>query len=226
MKQSQGPTTPGPRARPRRAPGRLTPPHRARRPFHRRGLSLVEMLVSLAITAVLLTATMVAIDASFRAYAAATETASRQTSMRLVVNRLMTLVRTSTAHGPLQASGDATWPVTFSESDSDTLESHYLELIDARGNFVRIEYHEDDEQVRVITEPYGGGSPSDEPLIGGVTECTFHLHRRIDDHGVYVLERASISMKVDRDQENTLAVESGQHVPIHVVASTMPRKLE
>ena len=40
------------------------------------GLSLVELLVSLAITAMLLTATMVAIDASFQAYAAAAESAT------------------------------------------------------------------------------------------------------------------------------------------------------
>lgn len=67
------------------------------------GLSIVELLISLAITAMLLTATMVAIDASFYAYASAAESASTQTTTRLAVHRLNALIRTSSAHGPLEA---------------------------------------------------------------------------------------------------------------------------
>ena len=77
-----------------------------RRPsFSRRaGLSLMEMLVSLSIVAVLLTATVTALDASFYAYAAAAESASTHTSARLISHRLLTLIRTSTAHGPLEGA--------------------------------------------------------------------------------------------------------------------------
>lgn len=184
------------------------------------------MIVSLAITAMLLAATMVAIDASFRAYAAAAETSSRQTSTRLVVHRLIGLVRTSTAHGPLEVSSDAQWPVTQATPGGNTLKSDYIELIDANGNFVRIEYRADEKELWVVTEPYNSTSVTKQPLLGGVTQCQFHVHRRLDSHGVWVLERGSITMKVERDQDQTLAVESGQDTPIHVIASTMPRKLK
>ncbi len=190
------------------------------------GLSLVELLVSLAITAMLLTATMVAIDASFRAYASAAETASKQTSTRLVTHRLLTLLRTSTAHGPLEPSSDPDWPVVIPGKDTNMLESKYIELIDSRGNYVRVEYRADDKELWVITQPYGSTTAEAQPLLGGVSECTFHLRRRMDEHGVLVLERGSIDLKVERDQDNTLAIESGNDTPIRVIASTMPRRLE
>ncbi|MFW6039317.1 MAG: PulJ/GspJ family protein [bacterium] len=193
----------------------------------RRGLSLIELLVSLAITAMLLTATMVAIDASFRAYAAAAESASKQTSTRLVTHRLLTLVRTSTAHGPLEPSGSSTWPVTMPNvNDATLLESKYIELIDSKGNYVRIEYREDDEELWVITEPYGTSTAHEHPLMGGVTECVFHVRRREDNSGVWVLERGSIDLEVQRDEDNTLAIETSSETTIRVVASTKPRKLK
>ena len=73
-----------------------------------RGLSLVEMLISLAITGLLLAATMVALDVSFRAYADAAEQASSQAASRMIVNRLITMIRTSTAHGPKRGQRHAT----------------------------------------------------------------------------------------------------------------------
>lgn len=83
---------------------RITRRWRGRGPTDQaRGLSIVELLISLAIVAMLLTATMVAIDASFYAYASAAESASTQTTTRLAVHRLNALIRTSTAHGPLLA---------------------------------------------------------------------------------------------------------------------------
>jgi len=68
-----------------------------RRPRRRRGFNLIEMLIALAITAALLSATMVALDASFMAYQTTTEVASTHTISRLVMLRLMTLIRTG--HG-------------------------------------------------------------------------------------------------------------------------------
>ena len=50
-----------------------------------RGLSIAEMLVSLSITSLLLTATMVAIDASFKAYANAAESAAACNSVRTTI---------------------------------------------------------------------------------------------------------------------------------------------
>jgi len=183
------------------------------------GLSLVEMLISLAITAMLLTATMVAIDASFQAYASAAESASTQTSTRLVVHRLLTLMRTSTAHGPLLPDADATL-------SGNTLTSNYIELIDPEGNQIRLDYDAGDEMLYITVTPFGGTVATREPLIGGVSACEFKMIRRLDDDGVWVLERGSIDFTVQADEDSSLAIEAEGTEPIRVIASTMPRKLE
>lgn len=182
-----------------------------------KGLSLVEMLVSLAITALLLTATMVAIDASFKAYAVAAETASTQTATRMVVNRLLTLIRTSTAHGPVLGA-----------DPGETIASSYLELIDPEGNFIRVEYRDAVDEIWVIITPFPHDTsvPVAQPLLSGVTACTFYTHPRLDDDGTPVLARASIEMEVEAANDNTLAIENSETPTIKVVASTTPRRLD
>lgn len=187
------------------------------------GLSLVEMLISLAITALLLTATMVAIDASFRAYAAAAESASTQTSTRLVVHRLLSLMRTSTAHGPLLPDYAADPPVDL---DGYTLTSNYVELLDPDGNLIRLEYEAAENMLYVTVTPFGAATTTREPLLGGVTVCEFKLIRRLDDDGVWVLERGTIDFTVVPDADASLSIESDSGEPMRVIASTMPRKLE
>jgi prepilin-type N-terminal cleavage/methylation domain-containing protein len=194
-----------------------------------RGLSLVELLIALAISAMLLTATMVAIDASFQAYAAAAETASTQTATRMVVNRLLTLIRTSTAHAPLLDDPTDTPPVVLL-ADGQTIESYYLTLLNAQGDLIRIEYRDSTHlttpnELWMIMDPAGGGTQVQQPIMGGVTDCKFYTHRRTDNAGVLVLERGSIDMTVVADEDNSLAIEGAELPPIRVIASTMPRKL-
>ena len=149
------------------------------------------MLLALAITSVLLTATMVAIDASFRAYAAAAQTASTQTTSRMVSHRLLTLVRTSTAHGPLQPDANPTWPVVVSGIDPDTLESGYIELVPPNGQFHRVEYRQADQELWVLVDDNGNftfdAGETAQPLIGGVTAAVLALQGQSgrNDHGRY-----------------------------------------
>ncbi|MFI4860889.1 MAG: type II secretion system protein J [Phycisphaerales bacterium JB063] len=202
------------------------PTPRATRRRRRRsvGLSLVELLISLTITAMLLTAVMVALDASFQAYAAAAESASTQTTTRLIVHRTLTLVRTSTAHGPLAPDSGTTPPVTL--DGIKTIRSHYLDLIDPKGDLIRLEYRADEEMLYVSVTPFGGSVTTTEPLLGGVTQCEFVLTRRLDDDGVWVMERGSMDFTVMPDQDTSLAIEGDNTPPVRVVASTMPRKLD
>ena len=62
------------------------------------GFTLVELLMALAISAVLLTALTVALNASFHAYATAARSASTHASARLVMYRLLGAIRTSSLH--------------------------------------------------------------------------------------------------------------------------------
>ncbi len=194
-----------------------------------RGFSLVELIIALTITAMLLTATMVAIDASFQAYAAAAESASTQTTTRLVTHRLLSLVRTSTAHGPLLPEAEytdgegVTWPeVTLS---GDTISSYYLELIDSKGDLIRIEHRAASEELWVTRTPFNGTAEPAQPLMGGVKSATFFAKRRYDADGILVLERASIDLTVEADDDNSLELETASNSEIRVVASTMPRRL-
>lgn len=198
------------------------PPSRTCNTRKAAGLSLVEMLIALAITAMLLTATMVAINASFIAYAAAAESASTQTSTRLVVHRTLTLVRTSTAHGPLLPDSSVDPPVTLS---GFTLTSNYIDLVNPKGDIIRLTYEEDEQMIYVTVTPYGTSVATTEPLLGGVTECTFLLNRRLDDDGVWVLNRGTVDFTVQPDNDTSLELEGGTTPPVRVIASTMPRKL-
>ncbi len=194
------------------------------------GLSLVELLVSLAITAMLLTATMVAIDASFQAYAVAAESASTQTATRMVVNRLLTLIRTSSAHGPLLEDPTDTPPVILL-ADNETIESYFITLLNPQGDLIRIEYRDathltTPNELWLIIDPVGGGAQQSQPIMGGVTDAKFYTHRRFDSDGVLVLERGSVDMTIEADEEASLALEGANLPPIRVIASTMPRKLD
>ncbi|WP_432799138.1 PulJ/GspJ family protein [Poriferisphaera sp. WC338] len=194
-----------------------------------RGLSLVEMLISLAITAMLLTATMVATDASFKAYASAAESASTQTSTRMVINRLLTMVRTSTAHGPLTLASAQSIDAGAT-LNGNIITCNHIEMIDSKGRLVRIEYVEDEEQLYVRVDDNKdfsfGSTETYQPLLGGVTKAKFHVRYRFDNEGVIVLERGSVELTVVPDEDNTLAIETAEQTQIQVVASTMPRRLD
>ncbi|MEM1097500.1 MAG: hypothetical protein AAGH92_01805 [Planctomycetota bacterium] len=187
------------------------------------------MLVSLSITSLLLTATMVAIDASFKAYANAAESASTQVSTRMVIHRVLTLVRTGTLQGPLTAEDHA---VYGSGLDSPTFSgnivtSSYMHLFDRDLNRLTLIYDEDDEILYLETEPPGGTAVR-YPLLGGVTDCEFVLRRRRDASTNYqwLLERGSMDMTVVPDGNATTDLEDGQTAAVRVVASTAPRRLQ
>lgn len=179
--------------------------------------------MALSISALLLTATMVATNASFRAYADACEQASSQAATRMITNRLLTLVRTSVAHGPLVPDSSANPPVTLS---GDTISSNYLELVDPTGNEVKMEYRSATKELWLTMTPAAGGAAVSQPLLGGVTAANFSLIRRLDDDGVWVLERGTMDLTIRPGADATLALENGHPSDIRVIGSTMPRKLQ
>ncbi len=195
----------------------------SRKRHHRyRGLSLPELMVSLAISAALLVATMVAVDTSFRAYSQAAKQASTQAASRMVINRLLTLVRTGTAHGPLLPDGLATPPVTL---NGNMITSNFIELVGPNNDLLRIEYRSAVQQLWLITTPAGGGAAASQPLLGGVTDAQFFATRRLNDDGLWVLERGTVDLTVEPDDNAALSADHGMKEPIRIVASTKPRKI-
>ena len=155
-----------------RNPELATSPRRRRRA----GLSLIEMILAMAISAMLLTATMVAIDASFKAYADAAEQASSQAATRMITNRLITLIRTSSAHGPLLPSSDPDWPVWVSSDDLVT--SAFIELVEPGGDIMRVEWRDASDELWLIKNP----GEADEEYQQGQRWVPKRHHRRENDH--------------------------------------------
>ncbi len=85
---------------------------RLRRPS---GFSLIEMLVALAISGLMLTAAMVALDSSFKGYKITTDSASTHVVSRLVMTRLSSMIRTGTS-SPRSPRTSLTWAPTRSET--------------------------------------------------------------------------------------------------------------
>lgn len=186
------------------------------------GLSLVELLIALAITAVLLTATMVATDACFRAYAGAAEQFSTQAVTRMTTNRLLSMLRTSTAHGPLQPDPSCNPPATLS---GNTITSPYLEMIDPFNRLVRIEYRPDRRELWMTRSNLDGSNAQSQPLLFGVTDARFYCLRRKNSAGLWILERATMDLTIQPDLDSTLPLEAGKSAPIRIIGSTKPRKL-
>ncbi len=208
-------------ALPPQRPGLPTPPRPKPRRLGR-GLSLVETLIAMTITAMLLTATMVAIDASFKAYASAAEQASAHSGLRMVSHRLLTLVRTSTAHGPLEPAAGPP-EVTLS---NNILTSPYLEVLDANDNIVRIEWRSVEQELWITSTPAAGGTAVSQPLLSGVTDAKFFCVRQLNDDNLWQLQRGTMDVTVRPGADATLQIESGSSPPVRLIASTKPRKLE
>jgi prepilin-type N-terminal cleavage/methylation domain-containing protein len=66
----------------------------------RRGVGLPELLIALAISAALLTATAVAVDASFKAYGVNQSQAALAQRVRVAMHRIVSTIRTTAEHLP------------------------------------------------------------------------------------------------------------------------------
>jgi hypothetical protein len=67
----------------------------------RRGLGVVELLIALAISATVLAAVALAVDATFRAYSINQEQSDLMQRARLAMYRIVTTIRVTSAHQPL-----------------------------------------------------------------------------------------------------------------------------
>ena len=182
----------------------------------RRGLNLVEMLVALAISSALLTATLVALQASFIAYQATTEQASTHTVSRLVLDRMLTLIRTGDEFGP--------YPVNPLDN---VLKSNFIEFMTQDDQLVTIQWDPVDENLVLVVDN-GSGPSTSHVLLEGVEQRTgtdglpvspFTLEYE-NGRNLY---RITIDLTVVADDQVDLDIEGDMPTEIRLVASAMPR---
>lgn len=195
----------------------------------RPGFSVVEMLIAIAITASLLTATLAAFDASWRSYRYTTEAASTHVVSRIVVTRLLTLIRTGSEFGP--------FPDDVLDAAQNPLTSNSLEFVAeadrlaGNGRVTRIER-------RAAPDPDGpfelwyvlvdaGQDPPEvleqRPLLRNVSEAMFILEYEPGPR----LVRATVDLTITPNDDRAVAVRIGEATPtIRLVASAVPRQVQ
>ncbi len=180
----------------------------------RRGFSLIEMLVALSICSALLTATLVSLHASFRAYQSTTEQASTHIVGRVVMHRVMALVRNGVGFGPLpedpRDNSIATDEMTF----LDDLDREITLRLDRANSILFMQVGTSAEQV--LLEGVRGPIDTDGTQLGA-----FQLEY---ENGVKLL-RASFDLTVAADDNAQLAIEGDDVVPIRLIGSTAPRRI-
>jgi prepilin-type N-terminal cleavage/methylation domain-containing protein len=195
----------------------------------RRGFSLVEMLIALAIAAMLMTATLGALDASWRSYKVTTESASTHVVSRIVASRILSLIRTGTEFGP--------YPADFLDPAQNPIpDAGYIEFLAEsdrlQGNNVvtRIERRNSETQPGMFELWYvrldaSGDAPTvleEKPMLRGVQEATFILEYEPGPR----LKRATIDIAIQPDDERDIAMGLGDPAPtIRLVASAVPKQL-
>jgi hypothetical protein len=186
-------------------------------------------MVALAISAVLLTATLSALDASWKSYRITTESASTHVVSRIVITRLLALIRTGSQFGPYPA--DVLDPLQNPVPDNHEIE--FLSEDDrlAGNNIItRIER-------RAVT-----GSPGDfelwyvrlngdsnpptiidqRPMLRGVREALFILEYEPGPR----LKRATIDLTIQPNDDPDMKVNIGLDTPaIRLVASAVPKQI-
>ena len=180
----------------------------------RRGFSLLEMLVALGICSALLTATLVSLHASFRAYQSTTEQASTHVIGRVVMHRVMALVRNGVGFGPLPEDPRETSIATDEMTFLDDQDREITLRLDRVHSVLLMQVDGSAEQV--LLDGVRGPTDTDGTELG-----PFQLQYENGSK----LVKASFDLTVAADDTAQLAIEGNDVVPIRLVGSTAPRRI-
>lgn len=195
-------------------------------PRRRRGFSLVEMLMALAISATLLTATLQALDASWRGYRQVSESASSHVISRIVIHRLLAMIRTASnfSPSPTDVLDAAQNPMASTSVQFMTEEDR----VAGNGRFTRIERRSPTAtagqfELWYVLLDSGGAILDERPLLRGVREASFILEYEPGPR----LRRATLDLTIQPDDDQSIQVNIGNRLPtIRLVASAVPRQLQ
>lgn len=201
------------------APGRAARLRNGRR----RGIGVVELLISLAIGASVLAAVAYSVDATFRAYSINQQQSDLMQKSRLALYRLTTTLRTTNAHQPVNDM-----PKIEFEAGRFTVDTG-VQMYDSADTQVLYRYVPERQEVLVEMTPKGG-IKNEYVLLRGVKkfEIKFEPMRSetsIRTGGVYdQVKRATILLTIETHGNAADVDESVARQEITLSAAVMPRQ--
>lgn len=183
-----------------------------------RAVTIVELLVSLAIAALLLAATAVAVDASFKAYSVNQLTSDLQQRARVALHRVVSEIRNSTAHEPVTSAARELFASGVEADDTGIV------LFRPDGSELRF-FHDADNQLLVARL-----DGTDRTLLEGVSDFRVTLtpmYSYVDDNvrrRVVVLQRASLLLTVQNVRASADVNEQAAPVTLTLSSAVMPRQ--
>ena len=178
-----------------------------------RGLSIVEMLIALAISASVLTAVAAALDVSFRSYGVNQENANLMQRCRLAMHRITTDIRTTREHVPLNAA-----PLADFKAGRNTADTGILMLAD-NGELMGYSY---DPINKLLNMTDANGN---EYVVARGVEAFQIKFEPIPGASAVALMRASVMLTVRTDTATKEIAVGGQAAQtVTMSTSVMPRR--
>jgi prepilin-type N-terminal cleavage/methylation domain-containing protein len=187
-------------------------------PRRRRGMGMVELLIAMSISASLLSAVAVAVDACFRGYRTNQEQAILMQRSRVSQNFICTSIRTTKLHAPLSDAQQRAFDGGAIVTDTG------MEMFDLNDQLVKFEWDVPAKQLLVTS----GGRTN--VLAYGVENFTVRMEpmrsaTSIKTGGGYdLLRRATVNITVRTTDENSESSETTGTQTLTLSASVMPRR--
>lgn len=193
----------------------------------RRGFSLIEVLIAMMITSTLLTATMAALDASFKSYKTTTEGASTNVVARIVMQRVTSMIRTGDSFGPYPIN-----PIATPEIESTWMEFvSYRDPATGINRVTRLERRDGSAdtgpfELWYVVETFNGDtfvSSSEAPLLVNLNDVRFDMEFDVGPK----LKRVTVDLIIQPDDLQDAAIADEMQAPtIRLVASASPRQFD
>jgi prepilin-type N-terminal cleavage/methylation domain-containing protein len=197
--------------------------------IRRNAFSLVELLIALAITGMLLAATMAALDVSYKSYQATTESASTNVVSRMVMHRVMGMIRTGTQFGPYpddvldpQTNPVVSTSMEFQSSYNQATGTSRITTLERRA---QSDPERGPYELWCVERVYVNGAQTDAqefPLITGVRDVSFTLEYDVGPR----LRRATVDLTVSPNdfQDTKFDVDMDGPV-IRLISTVQPRRI-
>jgi len=179
----------------------------------RRGFSIIEILISLTISVVLLTAIMMALRASFETYRRSAERVSANVAGRLIIERAQMMIRGGVDFLPLPTG-----------PGGGVLESDYLSIQSANGTWTTLRWDQLTETIR-WEDGVDSWSMMDGVSQSVAGQITPRSPFRLTFRDGRWLTHATIDLVVSADGVTGTDLDAEEVPEMRFVGSAMPRRV-